>query len=110
MSAEFGFLSPVRKSIALPMGHITYTDVGYGPTLLLLHGAPMTSLSFGRAIDVWAPRYRVLAPDFPGFGESSAAVDFGGRLSDYAAFVEAFCEALDLNARGRRNTALLDGV
>ena len=97
MSAEFGFLSPIRKSITLPMGHITYTDVGSGPTLLLLHGAPMTSLSFGRALDVWAPRYRVLAPDFPGFGESSAAVDFGGRLSDYADFVEAFCEALNLD-------------
>ena len=61
MSAEFGFLSPTRKSITLPMGHITYTDVGNGPTLLLLHGAPMTSFSFGRALDVWAQR-RPLQP------------------------------------------------
>ena len=57
MGAEFGFLTPVRKSITLPMGHVTYTDVGDGPTLLLLHGAPMTSLSFGRALDVWAQRF-----------------------------------------------------
>ena len=50
---------------------IVYLDGGTGETLVLLHG-------FGADRDAWPPmvaqlkgRYRVIAPDLPGFGDSS---------------------------------------
>lgn len=83
-------------SVDLPTGRIAYVEEGSGPVMLLLHGAPMTSLAFVRVIRGLRGRYRVIAPDLPGFGLSAAASDFGGSLSEYTAFVEQFCGALEL--------------
>ena len=72
------------------------------PTLLLLHGFPSASHQYRRLIDVLGTRYRLIAPDYPGFGHSDAPepVITGGsfaytfdRLAD---IVEGFCEQLGL--------------
>lgn len=83
-------------TMALSTGQTSYVDTGAGPPVLLLHGAPMTALGFARVIRALAPHHRVLAPDFPGFGGSTAAPTFDGSLAAYAAFVVEFCETLDL--------------
>ena len=41
------------------------------PALLLLHGFPTSSQMFRNLIPALADRYRVIAPDYPGFGHSS---------------------------------------
>src|SRR5258708_12391547 len=41
------------------------------PAVLLLHGFPTSSQMFRNLIPALADRYRVLAPDYPGFGHSS---------------------------------------
>src|SRR3974390_2383651 len=41
-------------------------------TIVLLHGFPSSSREFDTLIPLLATRYRVLAPDFPGFGHSDA--------------------------------------
>lgn len=41
-----------------------------GPTLLLLHGFPTSSHMFRDLIPLLADRFRVVAPDLPGFGQS----------------------------------------
>src|ERR1700739_5105528 len=48
------------------------------PTVLLLHGFPSSSHMFRNLIPKLADKYHVVAPDFPGYGESSAppASDF----------------------------------
>src|ERR1700746_2191212 len=38
------------------------------PVLLLLHGFPTSSFMFRDLIPLLADRYRVIAPDLPGFG------------------------------------------
>src|SRR5215468_827941 len=38
------------------------------PVVLLLHGFPTSSFMFRELIPRLADRYRVIAPDFPGFG------------------------------------------
>jgi pimeloyl-ACP methyl ester carboxylesterase len=38
------------------------------PTLLLLHGFPTSSFQYRELIPRLANRYRIIAPDFPGFG------------------------------------------
>jgi pimeloyl-ACP methyl ester carboxylesterase len=42
-----------------------------GPVVLLLHGFPTSSRMYRDLIPLLADRYRVLAPDLPGFGGSS---------------------------------------
>lgn len=73
------------------------------PVLLLLHGFPSASHQFRRLIDALGDRYRLIAPDYPGFGHSDApepASTGGGfaytfeRLTD---IIEGFCGLLGLS-------------
>ena len=51
---------------------IFYREAGPAdaPVLLLLHGFPTSSHMFRNLIPLLADRYRVIAPDYPGFGHS----------------------------------------
>ena len=51
---------------------IFYREAGEptAPTLLLLHGFPSSSHMFRDLIPHLAGRFHVIAPDFPGFGQS----------------------------------------
>ena len=53
---------------------IFYREAGPkdAPTVLLLHGFPTSSHMFRDLIPRLADRYHVVAPDYPGFGNSSA--------------------------------------
>jgi alpha-beta hydrolase superfamily lysophospholipase len=42
------------------------------PTIVLLHGFPSSSREFDRLIPLLATRYHLIAPDYPGFGQSDA--------------------------------------
>ena len=50
--------------------NIFYRDAGppEAPTVLLLHGFPASSFMYRELIPRLADRYRVIAPDLPGFG------------------------------------------
>ena len=41
-----------------------------GPVVLLLHGFPTSSHMFRNLIPLLSDRYHVIAPDYPGFGQS----------------------------------------
>src|SRR5687767_8884470 len=41
------------------------------PTILLLHGFPSSSHMYRDLIELLAPHYHLIAPDYPGFGLSS---------------------------------------
>jgi pimeloyl-ACP methyl ester carboxylesterase len=43
-----------------------------GPVIVLLHGFPSSSRMFDSLIPLLATRYRLIAPDYPGFGHSDA--------------------------------------
>ena len=51
---------------------IFYREAGpeNGPVLLLLHGFPTSSHMFRNLMPILADRYRVIAPDYPGYGQS----------------------------------------
>lgn len=72
------------------------------PALLLLHGFPASSQQFRRLMDALGGRYRLVAPDYPGFGHSDAPVpvsaggDFEYSFDRLADIVEKFCEAIAL--------------
>jgi alpha-beta hydrolase superfamily lysophospholipase len=42
------------------------------PTIVLLHGFPSSSRECDAFIPLLATRYHLIAPDFPGFGQSDA--------------------------------------
>jgi haloacetate dehalogenase len=48
---------------------------GSGPPLLLIHGAPLTHLSWYRVAPELAKKYTVIAPDLRGYGDSSKPAD-----------------------------------
>jgi Predicted hydrolases or acyltransferases (alpha/beta hydrolase superfamily) len=74
------------------------------PPLLLLHGFPSASHQYRRLIDVLGDRYRILAPDYPGFGHTGlprrradgGAFDF--TFDALARVVEGFVAALGLES------------
>ena len=68
------------------------------PTVLLLHGFPSSSHMFRNLIPALADEFHVVAPDYPGFGYSSApALDkFEYTFDKLADVVEKFTEAVGL--------------
>lgn len=69
------------------------------PAVLLLHGFPSSSHMFRDLIPQLADRYRVVAPDLPGFGFSDAPdrADFPYTFERLAAVVGRFTEAVGLD-------------
>lgn len=53
---------------------VFYREAGpkNAPTVVLLHGFPSSSRMYAGLIPLLAVRYHVIAPDYPGFGESDA--------------------------------------
>jgi pimeloyl-ACP methyl ester carboxylesterase len=53
---------------------VFYREAGSkdAPTIVLLHGFPSSSREFDALIPLLATRYHLIAPDFPGFGQSDA--------------------------------------
>lgn len=65
---------PVRyKTIRVNELDIFYREAGPqdAPTILLLHGFPTSSNMFRNLIPRLATSFHVVAPDYPGFGQSS---------------------------------------
>jgi putative NADH-flavin reductase/pimeloyl-ACP methyl ester carboxylesterase len=73
------------------------------PTLLLLHGFPSGSHQFRRLIDALGGRFRLIAPDYPGFGHSdspassTAGGSFAYSFDALADVIEGFCRVLGLD-------------
>ena len=62
---------------------------GAGPSLLLLHGTGAATHSWRDVLPRLATRFRVVAPDLPGHGFSSAPEDRGFSLPGMAAGIGA---------------------
>jgi pimeloyl-ACP methyl ester carboxylesterase len=69
------------------------------PVVLLLHGFPTSSFQYRDLIPRLADRYRVIAPDLPGFGFSEVPHQYRYKYSfdSLANTVVAFTDALQLN-------------
>ncbi|WP_433143063.1 alpha/beta fold hydrolase [Actinomadura nitritigenes] len=67
------------------------------PVLLLLHGFPSASHQFRRLIDVLGARYRLIAPDYPGFGHTRVPDGFAYSFDRLADVIEGFVERLGLS-------------
>ncbi len=75
--------------------NISYTDVGEGTPVLLLHGWGSSKEVYGGIIRTLSSRCRLVAADFPGCGESGI-MESPWTLEDYSGFVLKFMAAVGL--------------
>jgi pimeloyl-ACP methyl ester carboxylesterase len=77
---------------------IFYREAGRpdAPTILLLHGFPTSSHMYRLLIPLLASRYRVIAPDMPGFGftEAPSRQHYQYTFDNVARTMNAFIETL----------------
>ncbi|MFF8732366.1 alpha/beta fold hydrolase [Streptomyces sp. NPDC015171] len=73
---------------------LNVATAGQGPAVLLLHGFPHTWRLWSDVIGPLARRYRVIAPDLRGFGDSDRPAD-GYDAGTLAADAEGLLTALD---------------
>jgi pimeloyl-ACP methyl ester carboxylesterase len=95
-----------RPAVAHQTVKVQGVDVFYreagprdAPHVLLLHGFPTSSHMYRNLIPALADSYHVIAPDFPGFGRSSAPGrdTFAYTFANLATVIEAFTEAVGLD-------------
>lgn len=88
------------KTVAIDGVDIFYREAGPkdAPVLLLLHGFPTSSQMFRDLIPRLSDRYRVIAPDYPGFGQSAmpAPGTFEYSFDHYAELMSRFTGELGL--------------
>ena len=86
--------STVRYETALVEGlHIAYREAGnqQNPKVVLLHGFPASSHQYRNLIPALANDFHVIAPDYPGFGNSD--------MPDPANFAYTFDRLAEITAR-----------
>lgn len=93
-----------HRTVVIDGVRVFYREAGPhdAPTLLLLHGFPSSSWQYRRLIDALGTRYRLIAPDYPGFGHSeapaprSAGGSYAYSFDQLARTMVGLCDALEL--------------
>ncbi len=98
--AQFGVtVTSIHKAEADGI-QVFYRSAGdpSAPVVLLLHGFPSSSFMFRELIPRLADRYRVIAPDLPGFGFTEVPVErkYTYSFDALALTIEAFTDALKI--------------
>jgi pimeloyl-ACP methyl ester carboxylesterase len=90
-----------QKSVVVD-GLVTgYLEAGSGDPVILLHGGEFgasAELGWERTIGALAERYRVLAPDMLGYGQSAKVVDFVDGRGLRIRHVAHFCAAMGVDS------------
>jgi pimeloyl-ACP methyl ester carboxylesterase len=89
------------RTVDLGQVQMFYREAGdpKGPTVLLLHGFPTSSHMYRELMPQLADRYRVLAPDLPGFGSTTAPARdaYAYTFDNLSRALLAFVDALGLD-------------
>lgn len=80
---------PVLRDVSARGARVRFVEAGQGEPLLLIHDYLSSRLSWEDVIPRLAQRYRVIAPDLPGFGDSEKPAP-----ARYAYGFDAFGESL----------------
>lgn len=89
----------IRYKHADAGGHrVFYREAGdpTHPTLLLLHGFPTASHMFRDLFPLLADRFHLVAPDLPGFGQTTSPAEFAHTFANLAEAVGEFTDAIGL--------------
>jgi pimeloyl-ACP methyl ester carboxylesterase len=106
MTADMPFV-PQQHSVHYNTIRVNELDVFYreagpqgAPTILLLHGFPTSSNMFRNLIPRLAASFHVVAPDYPGFGQTSMPnhKEFAYTFANLTSVVEQLVEKLGLTS------------
>jgi pimeloyl-ACP methyl ester carboxylesterase len=90
----------LHKTVKVGDLDIFYREAGpkNAPAILLLHGFPTSSQMFRNLIPALADEYRVIAPDYPGYGHSSMPPHdkFAYTFENLAKVIDEFTEKVGL--------------
>ena len=88
------------KTVKIDGLDIFYREAGPkdANTILLLHGFPTSSHMFRDLIHILSDKFRLVAPDYPGFGNSSmpGVDEYDYTFDGIAEVIDSFTEKLDL--------------
>lgn len=89
------------KRVLLPKSNINVfyreqSAANASDVLLLLHGFPASSHQYRNLIPLLATRYRVIAPDLPGFGYTKTPADFTYSFETLTNTVAEFLDTLSI--------------
>ena len=89
---------PLLEIRDVPVGRhrVSTLTMGSGPDLLLLHGLGSTRASMFEAAAALSRRYRVHAPDLPGFGSSSKPARGGYNARWFAEIILGLMDELEM--------------
>lgn len=90
-----------RKTILVDGLTTGYLEAGQGDPVVLLHGGEFgitADLGWENNISELAERYRVLALDMLGFGESAKVIDFNDGRGMRIRHIARFCDAVGVDA------------
>src|ERR1700761_8588213 len=94
----------VSKTIEVNGLNIFYREAGDpgAPKLLLLHGFPSSSHQYRNLIPALADKFHVIAPDYPGFGNSDMPdpKTYAYTFDSTAAVIEAFLQQVGFTRFG----------
>ncbi|MDB5644194.1 MAG: alpha/beta hydrolase [Hyphomicrobiales bacterium] len=78
-----------------PHGRTHYLEAGSGPVVILMHSNGNSAYEYEDVLPILAKDYRVIAVDYPGHGDSEP-LKHHYTVGDYADFIIAFMDALDV--------------
>jgi pimeloyl-ACP methyl ester carboxylesterase len=88
----------VYRNVTIDGVQIAYREAGSAdkPTMLLLHGLPSSSRMYDGLMRKLGDQYHLIAPDYPGFGNSEAPdpAQFAYTFGHLAQVVEKFTDAV----------------
>ncbi len=91
----------LHKTIEIDGLNIFYREAGPkdAPVILLLHGFPTSSQMFAQLMEDLGDEYHLIAPDYPGFGNSSMPTvdEFDYTFDNLATVVDKFIAAMGLD-------------
>ena len=91
-----------HESVEIEGLNIFYREAGdpKSPTILLLHGFPTSSRMFRNLIPALADEFHLIAPDYPGYGNSSmpSVDEFEYTFDNIAHVMDVFTETLGLDS------------
>jgi pimeloyl-ACP methyl ester carboxylesterase len=92
-------VAAAHRFITIDGVRLFYREAGPSdaPVVLLPHGYPCSSFQYRNLMPALADQWRLLAPDFPGFGYSDTPADFAYDFSGYADVLERFVETLGVS-------------
>jgi pimeloyl-ACP methyl ester carboxylesterase len=100
LAATSGLSGPGRlrfRMIATRRGALSSIEAGSGPPLVAIHGLGATKGSFLPTVAALSDRYRVIAVDLPGFGDSEKPIGASYDARFFAGALVALLDALELD-------------